>query len=371
MNSMTPGERIRATYDFKPLDHLIRTEFYIWEEALTRWKDEGLPDNWAEQNLFNYEPTGYVTTGVNLGWCEPAFMPLFESKVIESTDDYEIIQDVAGRWLKVFKGRRHGFMPDYLKHAVTNMADWNEVSPRLDLRNEERWKGLEETVSAQKAAADSIGGMLSQMMIGGYMYLRAICGPEDLLYMFYDQPEVVHAAMQGWLDLADAALERVQAVTEIDEISVGEDICYNHGLLISPDAVRAFLSPYYRQVLENARRRQKRKLNFQVDTDGDCRPAIPLYYELGMTRMSPFEVASGCDVVEIGKQYPNLVMSGGIDKRILAAGKDAIDAHLNHIIPFMVERGGYYPTCDHGVPDDVSFENYMYYRKRLCELDHK
>ena len=31
------------------------------------------------------------------------------------------------------------------------------------------------------------------------MYLRALIGPEDLLYMFYDEPEVIHAAMQGWL----------------------------------------------------------------------------------------------------------------------------------------------------------------------------
>ena len=23
-----------------------------------------------------------------------------------------------------------------------------------------------------------------------------------------------------------------------------------------------------------------------------------------------------------------------------------------------------------GVPDDVSYENYLYYRRRLCELDH-
>ena len=39
-----------------------------------------------------------------------------------------------------------------------------------------------------------------------------------------------------------------------------------------------------------------------------------------MDAMSPFEVASGCDVVEIGRQYPNLFMLGGIDKRVLAAG---------------------------------------------------
>lgn len=370
MEPMSPGERLRATYDLRPTDHLIRTEFSIWQEAIDKWKDEGLPEDWAQTNLFNYEPTGYFATGVDLGWCEPAFIPLFEQKVIEATDDYEIIQDHAGRRLKVFKGRRHGFMPEYLKHPVTCMADWNEVAPRLDPCNDARWSGLEETVLAQKSAADAVDGMLNQTVVGAYMYLRALCGPVDLLYMTYDQPEVIHAAMQRWCDLADTAIERVQAVTELDEVFVGEDICYNHGLLISPDAVRAFLFPYYRRLLENARSRQKRKLHFQVDTDGDCRPAIPLYMELGMTRMSPFEVASVGDVVEVAKQHPNLVMSGGIDKRVLAAGKDAIDAYLERLIPFMVKRGGYYPTCDHGVPDDVTFESYAHYRKRMCELDH-
>jgi hypothetical protein len=63
-------------------------------------------------------------------------------------------------------------------------------------------------------------------------------------------------------------------------------------------------------------------------------------------------------------------MSGGIDKRILAQDKGAIDAHLKAILPFMVQRGGYYPTCDHGVPDDVSLENYLHYRRRIHEWDH-
>jgi uroporphyrinogen-III decarboxylase len=142
-------------------------------------------------------------------------------------------------------------------------------------------------------------------------------------------------------------------------------------LLISPTSVREFLLPYYGQLLANARARQKRKVHFQVDTDGDCRPAIPIYREVGMTALSPFEVAAGCDVVEIARRYPDLVIMGGFDKRILAAGRDAIESELQRIIPFMLDRGGYYPTCDHGVPDDVSFENYLYYRRRVCALDHR
>ena len=41
---------------------------------------------------------------------------------------------------------------------------------------------------------------------------------------------------------------------------------------------------------------------------------------------------------------------------------------VERIIPSMRERGGFIPTCDHGVPAEVSLENYMHYRKRCVEL---
>ena len=95
---------------------------------------------------------------------------------------------------------------------------------------------------------------------------------------------------------------------------------------------------------------------------------IDIYKSIGMDRMSPFEVASDCDVVEIGKKCPDLLIHGGFDKRILAAGKEAIDREIDRIMPVMKKRGGYYPTCDHGVPEEVSFEDYMHYRKRMQEF---
>ena len=106
----------------------------------------------------------------------------------------------------------------------------------------------------------------------------------------------------------------------------------------------------------------------QIDTDGFCYPVIDVYKEAGMDHMSPFEVASDCDVVEIGKKYPDLRIRGGIDKRILASGKDAIDRMIDRIMPAMKKRGGYIPTCDHGVPEEVPFEDYMHYRQRMQEF---
>jgi len=152
---------------------------------------------------------------------------------------------------------------------------------------------------------------------------------------------------------------------------MAEDICYNHGPLISPDMMREFLFPYYQQLITNLKSRQPdpaRHLYIQIDTDGHVSPVIPVYQEIGMDVMTPFEVASGCDVVEIGKRHPDLVMFGGVDKRELAKGKDAIDRLVDSIFPAMRKRGGYIPTCDHGVPEEVPYKDYCYYRKRCLEF---
>ena len=34
----------------------------------------------------------------------------------------------------------------------------------------------------------------------------------------------------------------------------------------------------------------------------------------------------------------------------------------------MIEQGGFIPMADHQVPPDVSWENYLYYRRRVAEL---
>lgn len=221
-------------------------------------------------------------------------------------------------------------------------------------------------------AAAARGEMITQHIGGSFMILRAMMGVENLLLAFYDQPRLIEGIMQKWLDLADAVTARAQTHVTFDEVFFAEDNCYNHGPLVSPEMIRSMLLPYYQELLRRIKSRQldrTRHLYVQIDTDGDCRPPIPLYIEeLGMDVMSPFEVASGCDVVAIGRQYPRLCMRGGIDKRVLARGRRAIDEMVERILPAMRARGGYIPCCDHMVPAEVPYEDYLYYRRRCAEL---
>jgi len=367
---MDPVERLRATYEFKPVDHLVRREFGIWQRTLDRWKAEGMDPDADPAALFGWDERAESWAWGLLGWCEPQFVPPMEEKLLESRGDYDIVRDICGRTVRFFKGERQGFMPTYLKHAVADDRDWHEtIEPLLQPDTPERLVEIDRRAGRLEEAAKK-GKFLFLPSIGGYMYLRSLIGPAEVCYMFVDNPGLIHKMMRNWLELADAVSARLQQHVELDAFAIAEDICYNHGLLISPPMVWEFILPYYAELLGKMRSRQARRLFFFVDTDGNVSEAIDLYREVGMDVMSPFEIAAGNDVLQIAEEYPDLVMLGGIDKRVLAAGKQAIDDYLEQLIPPMVRRGGYIPTCDHDVPDNVSYENYLHYRRRIMELDH-
>jgi len=366
---MAPEARkLRDVYAITPGVPLFRREFGFY--CLEAWYAQGLRQDAVLAETFSYDPPGHYHLD-GLGWCEAAFVPAFEERVLEDRGAYEVVQDAAGRSVLCFKGRRSGFMPEYIDHPVKDRATWErDVRWRLDPAAPQRFADLAARLEPAQEAARQ-GKVISQRVIGGYMFLRSLMGPERILYVFYDAPDLVHECMRAWLTLADTVIEKHQQYVTLDELYLAEDICYNAGPLISPRMIREFLFPYYEQLIANVRSRQIdrcRRLHVHIDTDGRATAVIPLYREIGMDVMSPCEVAAGCDVVEIARQYPDLVLFGGMDKRVLAGPLAGIDAMVERILPTLRARGGYIPTCDHGVPAEVPLANYMHYRQRCLEL---
>ena len=105
------------------------------------------------------------------------------------------------------------------------------------------------------------------------------------------------------------------------------------------------------------------------DCDGDFRRLLPLWLEVGVNGMSPCKVAAGIDVGDLRMEHGReLLLSGGIDKRVLAAGKPQIKAEVEKRYA-TAELGGYILGIAHGVPPDVPWDNFCYYAevsKALC-----
>lgn len=368
--------KLRDTYGIVPDAPFFLKEFGFY--CRDRWISEGYLDpvekhadyNAYLRNLFGFDEPEIYQLGM-LGGTTAPFMPTFDVEILEDRGAHEVVRDHAGRHVLYFKNRRDGFMPEYIDHPVKDLDSWvRECKWRLDPDMPERISGNEEAgLKAVKAQKE--GKMISQYIVGAYMYLRSLIGPTELLYNFYDQPDLIHACMEQWYLVMTKTIARYQKYVTIEEVLIDEDICYNVAPLISYDMMREFLFPYYKQLISDIKMRQLDKnkpFYVQLATDGKIETVMDIYAsEIGANVFSPFEVASGCDVVTLGEKYPNVVMSGGIDKRVLATTPDNIDRYLDRILPAMRKRGGYIPTCDHGVPEEVSFENYLHYRKRIAE----
>jgi uroporphyrinogen decarboxylase len=161
-------------------------------------------------------------------------------------------------------------------------------------------------------------------------------------------------------------LPRVLDEAPLTSIYFWEDMCYKGGPLISPDMFREFMIPRYRRITDLARSRGVDTIF--VDSDGDVSQLIPLWLEAGINGIYPMEVAAGMDVVALRREYGrDLLMTGGIDKRALAAGPAAIDAELKTKVPLAFE-GGYIPHVDHALPHDISYANFSYYWERKKSL---
>ncbi|HQM39419.1 MAG TPA: uroporphyrinogen decarboxylase family protein [Clostridia bacterium] len=367
-------------YSIKPDAPIALEEFGYYSKE--EWIRQGhIRENEDLNKLFKFERlANYYLPGLS-GTTAP-FIPRFKEEIIGSDDTYEIAKDKAGRTVKYFKGKRDGFMPQYLDFPVKDLKTWKDIEWRLDYNSAERNEDVQRDIIKALPIAKQ-GYHLIQYIVGAFMYLRSLIGGEEILYMIYDEPALIHTCMKKWLELSDYITAKYQDHVRIDELLFDEDICYNHGSLISPAQIRSFLFPYYKELIQGVRNRNNRlalldknsvykqpkgyDLIIHVATDGDCRPVIPVYKEIGMNYMSPMEVASGCDVVQIRKDHPDIRIKGGIDKRILAHSKEAIKIEIDRILPFMKKHGGYLPTCDHGVPAEVPFENYVYFRELLRE----
>ena len=145
------ARKLRAAYAITPGAPFVQREFGFY--CLERWAEQGMPADVARAELFGYDPSGGRSIG-GLDWCEAAFTPAFEEKVLEDRGKYELVQDFAGRHVLCFKGRRSGFMPEYVDHPVKDTQTWQELYKwRLDPTTPTRFETLDTRMASVREAA--------------------------------------------------------------------------------------------------------------------------------------------------------------------------------------------------------------------------
>jgi hypothetical protein len=195
-----------------------------------------------------------------------------------------------------------------------------------------------------------------------------LMGYDNLFIAYFEAPDLVHDIVDTFTGLWIAIYEEVLAQVDVDHYHIWEDISFGRGSMVSDAVIREFQLPYYKRMTSFLKARGVRHIF--LDTDGDCRKIIPLFIEGGITGLYPFEWHCGMRVEEIRKQFPDLVLMGGIPKSEIVHGRDRIDEILQPI-ERTLRQGGYIPFGDHFIPPEVDWKNYYYYREKLQGMMEK
>ena len=392
--NISPKERFLDICHFKrPGDLCMLSEGinnFAFSETLEKWIEQGAPkeiiDPRSRREYFRFEPIhwlGKIASGISGGgWGEfvppkvdlghgitverrsGPLVPAHESKLISEDERTVTLINGRGQTVKHFKGRVDRVMPTFLDWPVKDRATWNEYKKRLDPNTPERYPA---DWNAYVQEMNSKSEPLSLEVGSFYGFLREAVGSEKILYMFYDDPGLIEDMMEQILYLETEVIKRTLKDIKVQQATFWEDMAYKAGPLISPAMVRKFMMPRYKKITDLLHSYGVDVI--YLDSDGNINELIPLWLEVGINFIWPLEVAAHNDAVALRKKYgKDLIIGGGIDKRELAKGKEAIREEVMSKVPFLLEQGGYFPSVDHVTPPDVTFENYCYYINLMREV---
>jgi uroporphyrinogen decarboxylase len=370
---MTPRERYVKTLLFAGADRIPFSPGDPRESTLAAWRKQGLPAgaDWSTHvcQVLGIPADAMLTTqelGVDF-----RLIPRFEEQVLERGSGHLIVQDWKGniceipdrydvsylRTAKDFVTRR------WIRCPVNRREDWEQMQRRYDAGTPSRFPP---DFERQCGLLRDRHGVLTISIPGPFWQMREWCGFEGLCIMMARHPDLVSDMAAFWSDFVAAMLARILPHVVPDAVVISEDMAYKARAMISPAMTREFCLPSWRRW--SARLRAAGCQLIAMDCDGFIEDLVPLWIESGINVCEPVEVAALNDIVLLRRRFgQRMAYRGGVDKRAIAQGGPIIRQELKRIGP-VVRDGGFIPGCDHAVPPDVSWSNYLEYCRLLGEL---
>jgi len=372
---MNERERFIATLTFTEPDRVPFAPGHARRSTRENWHQQGLPDHVEDyhayiRELLGIEPAGPPISPADAPRIVTTMMPEYEEKVIEQRPASRIVQDWKGNICEIgnefspsdLRGAPDFVTRSWLKCPVESREDWQDMSSRYDANDPARLPAdFTERCKRLRNRTQVLGVTFS----GPFWQLREWVGFEGLCMLLIDDPDFAQEMIDFWCEFISRMLEKTLNLLRPDYVMINEDMAYKEKPMIGPNMCRQFLLPCWKQWGDIIR--QADVPIYGVDSDGYIADLIPVWLEAEVTWTSPLEVAAANDLPAYRQNYgQSIAYSGGVDKRAMAAGGDVIRKEIDRLLP-VIQAGGYIPGCDHGVPSDVSWPNFLHYCKLLAE----
>lgn len=254
-------------------------------------------------------------------------------------------------------------MPDFVRFPVRDRESWEFFRQRT---TPTQYKTPEE-LDARCRRFDDRTMPLCIDINGAYNTVRGAMGPEAASLAFYDQPELVHEMIQWELSRLRREVFPLIERLRPEIVALGEDLCYNHGMLLSPAQFHEFCGPYYRDVCGFARSCGVPVV--AVDTDGNAMEFTEIAASYGVNAIYPYEVKGGNDLFALRRKLPEFILFGWLEKEVINEGNERmIEPEIISKVPALLKTGRYFPNGDHGIQPPATFPNLCRFMTILHEV---
>jgi len=190
-----------------------------------------------------------------------------------------------------------------------------------------------------------------------YSFPRDLIGFEQLLYAFYEQPELVRAVVSFSADY-NLDLARLVKQRGIEILGIGDDFADSRGPFVSPQMFREMLYPEFKRVVEGYK-----KLGFYVikHSDGNLHPILDMLLDSGIDCLDPIDPLGGMDIGHIREAYGHRVArKGNIDcvKTLVRGTPDEVRQEVQQCIRKGAPGGGHIISSSNSLHASIAPELY-------------
>jgi uroporphyrinogen decarboxylase len=372
-----------AILNYAEYDHIPVVVMGFWTQTIRKWHSEGyLTDEDVEMFFAGNDRPILAKLGFDFNW-ENTFVrtntrlfPEFEPKIIEHFPDGS--RSVRNRdGITVLEVDGAVSIPAEIDHLLKDRKSWEKYYlPRLQF-NMKRIQDSAVTIGEKKVPFEAVGrehlaehgrsDKIYHVLHCGSMigFIRNLTGVEGLSYIYADDESLLDEIINTVGNLTYQCAEDIlRRGARFDMAHFWEDICFKSGPLVIPSMFDEKCGPHYKRITA--------LLNdygidiISLDCDGMVDSLIPTWINNGINTMFPIEVGTwNASIGKWRKKYGNKIRGvGGMDKRVFALDKTAVDHEIERLKPF-VELGGYIPMPDHHIAPDAHWENVVYYCDRM------
>jgi uroporphyrinogen decarboxylase len=379
---MNDRERALAVLNYEPYDRLPVVHFGYWPETLARWAAEGHISRvqaraWRDNGP--HDRTISARLGFDFSWGSVfgphlGLSPRFRRRVVAElsggarhvlNEDGAVVLEKPGivsisaeidhvlkgrdEWMRIFRPR--------LRYSDRRLAAANVETGERRLRFD---RGGREFLLADRPTTPR--GLWCGSLYG---ILRNWMGIVGLSYLTADDPLLLEEMIETVAELCyQGVAAALAAGISFDYGHFWEDICFKTGPLVNPRLFAARVGPHYGRIARLLHDHGVRIIS--VDCDGMIDRLIPIWLANGINTMFPIEVGTWNASIAPWRAHFGLELRGvgGMDKRVFAYDRAAVDAEIERLKP-LVALGGYIPCPDHRIPPDAKWENVQYYCERM------